>query len=283
MDPVAVAAALPCGALLTLLFFFDHNVSSLLSQDDAFNLVKGTAFHYDFFILGCNVLFCGLLGLPTANGLIPQAPLHVRALSKISVHTDKDGQRVELFEGVKEQRLSNLLQSSMMLLVMLVFEAPGIVPKAVLQGLFLYMGVTTLDGLTFCQRLMMLVQEPERIPSYPFMRDRSAECRAVIQKYTLLQAGIWCVIFGVSGPWTGPVAIVFPFLIAVLVPIRELLLPYLFGADEVLFIDSCGSEGKTEEADTERESWYKAGLPIQMMSPQLRSTHAAFRMSQIII
>jgi len=237
---VPVIIALPCGALLTLLFFFDHNVSSLLTQDPSYNLKKGSAFHYDFFVLGINVLICGLFGLPTANGLIPQAPLHVRALAKISVTTDKvTGQREEVFEEVCEQRLSNVLQSAIMLAVMLFFEVPGVIPKAVLQGIFLYMGVTTLDGLTFTQRLLMLMQERERMPPYPFVKDK--DNLKVVKIYTLLQFAIWCAIFGVSGPWAGSIAIVFPFLIAVLVPIREHLLPRFFGEPEVLFIDTCGA------------------------------------------
>jgi hypothetical protein len=84
-----IGIAFPAAMLLTLLFFFDHNVSSLLSQEPCFNLKKGTAYHYDFVVLGFNVLLCGLLGIPPSNGLIPQAPLHVRALATIK--TEESG------------------------------------------------------------------------------------------------------------------------------------------------------------------------------------------------
>lgn len=252
-DIAAVAVALPCGGLLTLLFFFDHNVSSLLSQDPIFKLKKGSAFHYDFLVLGCNVLLCGILGIPTANGLIPQAPLHVRALSKITVQEDSKGQREEVFEGVQEQRLSNLLQSLMMVLVMFYFDAPGLIPKAVLQGLFLYMGVTTLDGLTFWERTKMLFQEPALIPPHPWLKDNTADCRAVVRNYTIFQLLIWLLIFAVSGPWAGAISIVFPFLIAALVPVREHILPRIFGEDAVLFIDSAGETGDADAATSSAE------------------------------
>ena len=119
----AIAAALGPAAMLTLLFFFDHNVSSILAQvprcaaaemrrdsfaemrsrstrhvlipplpeqSPRFNLRKPPAFHWDFAVLGVIVLLQGLFGLPPGNGLIPQAPLHVRALATIVAGRDDD-------------------------------------------------------------------------------------------------------------------------------------------------------------------------------------------------
>ena len=34
-----------------MLFFFDHNVSSQLAQQEQFNLKKPPAYHYDFMLL----------------------------------------------------------------------------------------------------------------------------------------------------------------------------------------------------------------------------------------
>jgi len=56
--------------ILTILSFFDHNVSSLLSQRGEFKLKKGSAFHWDFFVVGLIMLLCGLLGIPFAHGKI---------------------------------------------------------------------------------------------------------------------------------------------------------------------------------------------------------------------
>lgn len=65
------AAILPA-IVLTVLFFFDHNVSSLLSQKEEFKLRKGSAYHWDFFVIGLMILLCGFIGVPPVNGLIPQ-------------------------------------------------------------------------------------------------------------------------------------------------------------------------------------------------------------------
>eukprot|EP00640_Fibrocapsa_japonica_P000600 CAMPEP_0113946192 /NCGR_PEP_ID=MMETSP1339-20121228/55365_1 /TAXON_ID=94617 /ORGANISM="Fibrocapsa japonica" /LENGTH=640 /DNA_ID=CAMNT_0000952161 /DNA_START=51 /DNA_END=1972 /DNA_ORIENTATION=+ /assembly_acc=CAM_ASM_000762 len=69
----AIVAAIVPGFILTVLFFFDHNVSSLLAQTPEFGLKKGSAYHWDFFIVGISILLTGLLGIPPTNGLIPQA------------------------------------------------------------------------------------------------------------------------------------------------------------------------------------------------------------------
>ncbi|KAG5638903.1 hypothetical protein H0H81_008964 [Sphagnurus paluster] len=75
-----VGIALPFGVVLWILFFFDHNVSSLMAQSSEFPLRKPPGFHWDFFLLGVTTFIAGLLGLPAPNGLIPQAPIHTMSL-----------------------------------------------------------------------------------------------------------------------------------------------------------------------------------------------------------
>ncbi|KAJ3556952.1 hypothetical protein NM688_g1745 [Phlebia brevispora] len=75
-----VGIAFPFGVALWVLFFFDHNVSSLMAQGSQFPLRKPPGFHYDFFLLGITTFIAGLLGIPAPNGLIPQAPIHTTSL-----------------------------------------------------------------------------------------------------------------------------------------------------------------------------------------------------------
>ena len=67
-----IAAALLPAAVITLLFFFDHSVSSQLAQQPEFNLKKPPAYHWDFALLGAMTLACGLIGVPPVNGVLPQ-------------------------------------------------------------------------------------------------------------------------------------------------------------------------------------------------------------------
>lgn len=75
-----IAAALIPAILITILFYFDHSVSSQLAQLPEFNVVKPSAYNYDFALLGVITIAFGLIGLPPINGVLPQAPMHTRSL-----------------------------------------------------------------------------------------------------------------------------------------------------------------------------------------------------------
>ncbi|KAH2003373.1 hypothetical protein KXV45_002487 [Aspergillus fumigatus] len=72
LDAKWVFAALPFGFLVMLLFYYDHNVSSLTAQARQFPLKKPAGFHWDFFLLGCTTFLAGITGIPMPNGLVPQ-------------------------------------------------------------------------------------------------------------------------------------------------------------------------------------------------------------------
>ncbi|KAK9807489.1 hypothetical protein WJX72_000529 [[Myrmecia] bisecta] len=78
-----VAAALIPALIITVLFYFDHSVSSQLAQQAEFNLVKPSAYSYDLLLLGGLTLLCGLIGVPPVNGVLPQAPMHTRSLTTL--------------------------------------------------------------------------------------------------------------------------------------------------------------------------------------------------------
>ncbi|KAH9924631.1 anion exchanging protein [Epithele typhae] len=80
LDGKWVGIAFPFGFVLWVLFFFDHNVSSLMAQGTSFPLRKPPGFHHDFFLLGITTFLAGVLGVPAPNGLIPQAPIHTTSL-----------------------------------------------------------------------------------------------------------------------------------------------------------------------------------------------------------
>lgn len=106
----AIFFAIIPGFVLTVLFFFDHNVSSLLCQAPEFGLKKGSAYHWDFFVIGLQILITGLIGCPPVNGLIPQAPLHTDSLCEKKT-ISKNGRNVEVTTFCHEQRVSNLGQA----------------------------------------------------------------------------------------------------------------------------------------------------------------------------
>ena len=148
-----VFAAIIPGFIITVLFFFDHEVSSIICTIDRYGTRKPGGFAWDIILLGTTTALCGILGLPPANGLLPQAPLHSESL----LHTEQEqvqvveaGEEKVEVRGVKrvyEQRWSAFLHAA----VILVFISPpfqlvlGLTPTSVLAGLFMFMGEQSLS------------------------------------------------------------------------------------------------------------------------------------------
>ena len=152
LDVKWIFAAVVPGLIITILFFFDHEVSSIICTIDRYGTKKPGGFAWDIVLLGLTTSICGILGIPPANGLLPQAPLHSESL----MHTEKetiqsyvDGEeRTEVrdVKRVHEQRLSAFLHAG----AILVFISPpfqhilGLTPTSVLAGLFMFMGEQSL-------------------------------------------------------------------------------------------------------------------------------------------
>lgn len=81
IDVKWVFVAAPFGFLVMLLFYFDHNVSSVMAQARQFPVRTPAGFHWDMAVLAATTLVSGFLGLPAPNGLVPQAPEHTDSLS----------------------------------------------------------------------------------------------------------------------------------------------------------------------------------------------------------
>lgn len=226
----AIFAAILPGLVLTVLFFFDHNVSSLLSQKPEFNIKKGSAFHWDFFIIGIMILLCGILGIPPTNGLIPQAPLHVRALADIR-EIETYGYKKIVYLRVHEQRISNFLQSLIIGLTLLFLNVIGTIPVSVLSGFFLYMGFSTFDGNQFSDRVKLFFLDRNLRPPYIYLKKIPYW---KIAKFTGIQLIALGIIYGIT--WS-PGAISFPVFILLLVPLRLTILPKIFTQEELDLLD----------------------------------------------
>ncbi|KAJ4187309.1 hypothetical protein NW755_007402 [Fusarium falciforme] len=233
--------ALPFAILLTILFWFDHNVSSLIAQGSEFPLRKPAGFHWDLFLLGLTTGIAGILGLPFPNGLIPQAPFHTESLcvTKAVKDEDEEGNPRDgsySFEAthVVEQRFSNLAQGLLTLGTMTgpLLVVLHLIPHGVLAGLFFVMGVQALEGNGITAKLVFLARDRALTPSAsPLLRVRR---RAAIWGFVLVEL----VGFGATFAITQTVAAVgFPVFILALIPIRAWLLPYVFSPEELALLD----------------------------------------------
>ncbi|WYZ38850.1 hypothetical protein EsH8_III_000764 [Colletotrichum jinshuiense] len=235
-----VFLAIPFAILLTILFWFDHNVSSLIAQGTEFPLKKPAGFHWDLFLLGLTTGVAGILGLPFPNGLIPQAPFHTESLTVRKSHAETDekgefkGSHVTKASHVVEQRVSNLAQGLLTLGTMTgpLLVVLHLIPHGVLAGLFFVMGVQALEGNGITTKILFLLRDKTLTPpGHPLKQIRR---RRAIWEFVAIEL----VGFGATFAITQTVAAVgFPVFIMLLIPIRAWLLPRWFSPEELGALD----------------------------------------------
>lgn len=247
-----IFVALPMGFLMMLLFYYDHNVSSLTAQARHFPLRKPAGFHWDFFLLGWTCLVGGLLGIPLPNGLVPQAPVHTDALTyykdePVYVHTkDYEAEPVimrhnQRAERVAEQRISHFIMGlafvGMMTRPLLIVLHT--MPRAILSGVFFTVGLGgILSNPILVHKLKFLCTQKAFIPPQePLLKVR----RRQIIHYVAWQLLGWAATVAISQTIA---AIGFPVLIMALIPLRWKVLPRLFTREELDIMDNLTADGE---------------------------------------
>ncbi|KAI9011103.1 HCO3 transporter family-domain-containing protein [Gaertneriomyces semiglobifer] len=259
-----VFAALISGLILTILFYFDHNVSSLLSQKPENNLVKPSAFNWDFVVVGIAMIPCAFLGIPICNGLIPQAPLHVRSLAKIRIRPNPlhPNRTIEVWERVSEQRVSNFAQSALTLVALVppILRIVGAIPRSVLAGLFFAMGLASFVGNQFAQRTWLFFADP-KVASAVFPQIRTVPFKDCA-KLTVVQLVFLAATLAVTES-DNAAALSFPVFIAALVPVRYFLLPKFFPPRVLDVLDAADGRDFGDVA-SEDEDGSEVELEVEM-------------------
>ncbi|GAB0136736.1 hypothetical protein EsDP_00005029 [Epichloe bromicola] len=264
-----IFTALPFAVLLTILFWFDHNVSSLIAQGSEYPLRKPAGFHWDIFLLGITTGVAGILGIPFPNGLIPQAPFHTESLcvtkpvKQLDEKGEDKGDYTYEATHVVEQRVSNLAQGLLTLGTMTgpLLVVLHLIPHGVLAGLFFVMGVQALEANGITSKLIFLARDKSLTP--PNSPLRSIKRRSAIWYFVVIEL----LGFGATFAITQTVAAVgFPVFIFLLIPLRALVLPKLFSEDELDMLDApTASEFIMEGIGG---SWGRRAYPGQESSEQ---------------
>ena len=181
--------------MLYLLFFIDHNISSVLTQSPKYNLTKPPSYHWDFFVLGLTIIPCGILGLPPGSGLIPQAPLHTRALCS-KKYVERHGQQHEEFFDCEEQRYSAFFQAALMFVALGCMRVISWIPEGCLFGVFLYLGIGAMHGNEIWERIALMAVPAETRPKIAVVTKVSKWSTVVA--YTAIQVFLAAVTFAIS-------------------------------------------------------------------------------------
>lgn len=125
----------------------DQNISAALTMTPAHNLKKPGGYHLDLLVVALINLILTLFGLPWIHGALPHSPLHARALAdfKEVISKSSDGHVSEVITGVRETRISAVLAHVLIGLSLFMLPTPlTSIPKPVLDGLFLFVALTSL-------------------------------------------------------------------------------------------------------------------------------------------
>lgn len=235
------------GAIVTVLFFFDHEISSIICTVKRYGTKKPGGYAWDIVLLGTTTIICGILGIPPANGLLPQAPLHSESLMHYVLESPpaEEGEQPDSPRPVArtyEQRYSHFIQAAMIL----VFVSPplqkllGLTQTSVLAGLFMFMGYQSLSVNPILERVVQLLTPPSDLHELP-----PGVTWFGIHAYTITQIILTGIVFGVTLTVAAPA---FPLIIIALVPVRLSLMNRLWSRETLRLVDGWACrDGKPED------------------------------------
>ena len=128
---------------------------------------------------------CAVLGLPLSVASTVPSITHVISLTTYEVKQLPEGER-KVPSKVVEQRATNFLIH--VLIGCALFLAPVLkfLPRAVLQGVFFYMGIASLTGNNLFDRLFLwLIWDPAKYPQYHYIQKLPIRR---VHLYTMVQA-----------------------------------------------------------------------------------------------
>uniref|UniRef100_A0A665VYJ4 Anion exchange protein n=1 Tax=Echeneis naucrates TaxID=173247 RepID=A0A665VYJ4_ECHNA len=253
---VYLAAILPA-LLVTILIFMDQQITAVIVNRKEHKLKKGAGYHLDLFWVAILMIICSFMGLPWYVAATVISIAHIDSL-KMESQTSAPGEQPK-FLGVREQRVTGIFV--FLLTGLSIFMAPVLkfIPMPVLYGVFLYMGVASLNGVQFMDRLQLLLMPAKHQPDLIYLRhvpQRRIHLFTFIQGLCL--ALLWILKSTVA-------AIIFPVMILALVAVRKAM-DYLFSQHDLSYLDDVIPEKdkKKKEDEKKKKNKKKGSIDSEM-------------------
>ena len=149
------------------------------------NNSKGVGVHWDIVLL-CAINCAGsIIGGPWICAATVRAVSHVSALT-IMDNKVAPGEPPKVV-GVKDQRFSFFFVSVVLGASVALSPVLKIVPSATLFGVFLYMGVSSIGGIQFIDRLFLIFKPVKHHPSVSYVRRVSNDFLMILNQLFDLQ------------------------------------------------------------------------------------------------
>lgn len=234
------ASVLPA-LLVFILIFLESQITTLIVSKPERKMIKGSGFHLDLLLVVGMGGVAALFGMPWLSATTVRSVTHANALTVMG-KASGPGAAAQIQE-VKEQRISGLLVSVLVGLSILMEPILSRIPLAVLFGIFLYMGITSLSGIQLFDRILLLFKPPKYHPDVPFVK-RVKTWR--MHLFTGIQIICLAVLWVVKST---PASLALPFVLILTVPLRRLLLPLIFRELELQCLDGDDAKVTFDEAE----------------------------------
>ncbi|XP_054876974.1 anion exchange protein 2b [Poeciliopsis prolifica] len=234
------ACCLPA-LLVFILIFMETQITTLIVSKKERMLLKGSGFHLDLLLIVVLGGSSALFGLPWMAAATVRSVTHVNALTVMSKAV-APGDKPRIQE-VKEQRVTGLLVAVMVGLSIVIGDLLRQIPLAVLFGIFLYMGVMSLNGIQLTERMMLLLMPPKYHPDHTYVR-KVRTWR--MHLFTCIQMVCLAVLWAVMSTQA---SLAFPFVLLLTVPVKMFVLRRIFNEREIACLDGDDTEQKFDERD----------------------------------
>ncbi|XP_030579371.1 solute carrier family 4 member 4a isoform X8 [Archocentrus centrarchus] len=246
---VYLASALPA-LLVTILLFMDQQITAVIVNRKEHKLKKGAGYHLDLFWVAVLLAVCSFMGLPWYVAATVISIAHIDSL-KMETETSAPGEQPK-FLGVREQRVTGVCV--FVLTGLSVFMSPILkfIPMPVLYGVFLYMGVASLNGVQFMDRLKLLLMPAKHQPDLVYLRHVPLR---KVHLFTFMQALCLALLWILKSTVA---AIIFPVMILALVAVRKGM-DYMFSQHDLSFLDDVIPEKDKKKREDEKKKKKKHG------------------------
>ncbi|KAJ3609165.1 hypothetical protein NHX12_023689, partial [Muraenolepis orangiensis] len=238
--PLAALPALLC----TILIFMDQQITAVIINRKEHKLKKGCGYHLDLMIVAIMLGVCSIMGLPWFVAATVLSISHVNSL-KVESGCSAPGEQPK-FLGIREQRVTGFLIFMLMGCSVFMTSALKFIPMPVLYGVFLYMGVSSLKGIQFFDRIKLFGMPAKHQPDLIYLRYVPLW---KVHVFTLVQLTCLVLLWVIKA---SAAAVVFPMMVLALVFIRKLL-DFFFTKREMSWLDDLIPESKKKKEDDKKK------------------------------
>ncbi|KAK7158140.1 hypothetical protein R3I93_009367 [Phoxinus phoxinus] len=238
-----IAAAIPA-LLCTILIFMDQQITAVIINRKEHKLKKGCGYHLDLLVVAVMLGVCSVMGLPWFVAATVLSISHVNSL-KVESECSAPGEQPK-FLGIREQRVTGLMIFVLMGLSVFMTSILKFIPMPVLYGVFLYMGVSSLKGIQFFDRIKLFGMPAKHQPDLIYLRYVPLW---KVHIFTIVQLTCLVLLWVIKAT---AAAVVFPMMVLALVFVRKLL-DFCFTKRELSWLDDLMPESKKKKEDDKKK------------------------------